>query len=116
LDYARTMVFGAICLDTAFVVYCYKNLKENIWNINILSNKFLLYASAVVFITFAAAIYLPPLQALLHTVPLGIWSWLILTGIGILSMALIEITKWFFIVKPKNPKIANSLNLVVGKE
>ena len=115
LDYVRTMVFGAICLDTAFVIYCYKNLKENIWNINILSNKFLLYASAAVFLTFAAAIYLPPLQILLHTVPLGIWSWLILIGMGILSMFLIEITKWFFIVKDKKSKVANSLNLATGE-
>jgi len=97
LDYARTMVFGAICVDTAFVVYCYKNLRKNIWQINPFSNKWLNMASALVFIFFALAIYLTPVQKILHTVPLGIGSWLILVLVGIVSMLLIEITKWHFI-------------------
>jgi len=97
LDYVRTIIFGAICIDTAFVVYCYKNLRKNIWQINPFSNKWLVISSIVVFLTFALAVYLPPLQMLLHTVPLGIGSWLILIGVGILSMFLIEITKWYFI-------------------
>jgi Ca2+-transporting ATPase len=97
LDYVRTMIFGAICIDTAFVVFCYKNLRKNIWQINLFNNKVLLFASLMVFVAFAAAVYLPPLQSLLHTVPLGIGDWLILIGMGIVSMFLIEITKWYFI-------------------
>ncbi len=99
LDYVRTVIFGAICIDTAFVIYCYKSLRKNIWQINPFSNKWLVISSIVVFLAFALAVYLPPLQTLLHTVPLGIGDWLILIGIGILSMFLIEITKWYFISK-----------------
>lgn len=101
LDYARTMVFGALCLDTAFVVYCYKNLKKNIWQINVFDNKFLLFSSLMVFIGFALAIYIPAMQAVLHTVPLGIGSWAILVGLAIVSMFLIEATKYYFIVEDK---------------
>jgi len=101
LDYVRTVIFGAICIDTAFVVYCYKSLRKNIWQINPFSNKWLVISSIVVFLAFALAVYLPPLQTLLHTVPLGIGSWLILIGVGILSMFLIEITKWYFISRHK---------------
>ena len=97
LDYARTMVFGAICIDTAFVIYCYKNLRKNLWRINPFNNKFLPISSAIVFAAFAAAIYFPPLQTLLHTVSLGMGSWLILILVAIISMSLIEITKWYFI-------------------
>ncbi len=97
LDYARTMVFGAICIDTAFVVYCYKSLRKNIWKINLFSNKWLNIASVVVFVTYALAVYLPPLQKVLHTVPLGVLSWLVLILIGITSMFLVELTKWYFI-------------------
>lgn len=97
IDYVRTMVFGAICIDTAFVVYCYKSLRTNIWNTNVFSNKFLLLSSVLVFVGFAAAVYVPFFQNLLHTKSLGIVSWLILIGIGIISMFLIEITKWYFI-------------------
>jgi len=99
LSYARTMVFGAICIDTAFVIYCYKNLRKNIWQINIFSNKWLVLSSILVFTTFALAIYVPPFQLLLKTVPLGIGSWVILILIGLISMFIIEITKWYFIVR-----------------
>jgi P-type Ca2+ transporter type 2C len=102
LDYARTMVLGALCVDTAFVVYCYKDLKKNIWQIDVFNNRFLLFSSLIVFISFAAAIYFPPIQAVLHTVSLGIGSWAILIGLALISMFLIEITKWYFIVKDKN--------------
>jgi len=101
LGYVRTMVFGSVCLDTAFVVYCYRNLKKNIWHINPFSNKYLNMSSAMVFVTFSLAIYLPFFQRILHTVPLGIGSWLILVLIGFASMFLIEATKWYFISRHK---------------
>jgi len=97
LDYVRTMIFGAICMDTAFVVFCYKSLRKNLWKINLFSNKWLVFSSLMVFLTFSLAIYFPPLQQILHTVPLGIEGWLIIIGVGVLSMFLIEITKWYFI-------------------
>jgi len=99
LKYIRTLVFGAICIDTAFVIYCYKSLRKNLWQINPFSNKILVISSIVVFVAFAAAVYFPPLQNLLQTVPLGVGSWLILIGVGLLSMSLIEITKWYFITR-----------------
>jgi Ca2+-transporting ATPase len=99
LNYARTMVFGALCLDTAFVSFSYKNLRKNIWQTNILNNKLLLLSSVLVFLAFAAAIYIPFLQKILKTVPLDLTSWLILTFVGIMSLLLVEITKWFFIVR-----------------
>ncbi|MCD6085884.1 HAD-IC family P-type ATPase [bacterium] len=97
LDYVRTLIFGSICIDTAFVIYCYKSLKRNIWRINLFSNKWLIFSSISVFFFYAAAIYLPPLQKILHTVPLDFFGWVILVSIGIISMFLIEVTKWYFI-------------------
>lgn len=92
---------GAICLDTAFVVYCYKDLRRNIWRINPFSNRWLLFSSFLVFVTFSLAIYVPHLRLVLHTVPLGVGSWLILTLMGIVSMFIIEATKWYFITRHK---------------
>ena len=97
LDYVRTMIFGGMCIDTVFVVFCYKSLRKNIWNMNPFSNKWLNISSVLAFVFFTATIYLLPLQKILHTVPLGWGSWLILLAIGIISMFLIEATKWYFI-------------------
>ncbi len=104
LDYCRTMVFGAMCIDTCFVVFCYKNLKKNLWQINPFSNKFLVLSSVFVFTFFALTVYFPPLQTLLKTVPLGLGDWLILVSTGIISMFLIEITKWWFISRKMTEK------------
>lgn len=97
LDYVRTMVFGLISLDTAFVIFSYKNLRKNIWQINPFSNKFLNISSLLVFVFFALAVYLPFLQKVLHTVPLLLKDWLILIIFSLISAGLIEITKYYFI-------------------
>jgi Ca2+-transporting ATPase len=99
LDYVRTIVFGSIVIDTAFVMYSFKNLRKNIWQINIFDNKLLLLSTFVIFGTFCLAVYFSPFQRLLQTVPIGFGSWLILIGVGLLAMILIEIVKWFFIKK-----------------
>jgi len=90
-----------MCVDTAFVIYSYKSLRQNIWNIDLLSNKWLLFSSVVVLVAFSAAIYLPPLQTLLHTVPLDITSWAVLITLAIISVFLVEGTKYFFISKDR---------------
>jgi len=97
LDYCRTMVFGVLVLNTAFVIFGYKNLRKNIFHYNPFSNQVLNLSALIIVAFFALSIYLPHLQKLLHTVALGWGSWLILVGISLASLALIELTKWYFI-------------------
>jgi len=97
LDYVRTMVFGALCIDTAFVVFSYKSFQKNVWQMNPFSNKWLNVSALLVFVFLFFALYCPPVQKILHTVPLGAKSWFLLLGIGFMSAFLVEITKWFFI-------------------
>jgi len=47
------------------------------------------------------AIYFPPLQKILKTVPLGLQDWLIFLSFGLAGIILIELTKWYFIAKRK---------------
>ena len=97
LEYCRTMVFGVLVVNTAFVIFGYKNLKKNIFQYNPFSNKVLNLAALIILIFFALSIYLTPFQKLLHTVALGWESWLILISISLVSLVLIELTKWYFI-------------------
>jgi Ca2+-transporting ATPase len=66
---------------------------------HLFSNKLLLLSSVLVFASYSAAIYVPFLQNVLHTVPIGLDGWLILTGVGIVSLLIVEATKWFFIAR-----------------
>jgi len=97
IDYIRTMVFAALSIDSLFYVFSCKSLRRNLWRIDFFSNKILVVAWAIGIIMLILAVYLPILQTLLKTVPLGFHDWLILFGLGILELFLVEATKWYFI-------------------
>jgi len=97
LEYVRTVVFAIISMDTVFTIFCYKNLKKNLWKINPFSNMYLNIACIFVIILCLSAIYLPSLQVFLKTVPIDAFAWGIIVLIAILSVIGIEATKYFFI-------------------
>jgi Ca2+-transporting ATPase len=99
IEFIRTIIFGCVCVDTAFVIFAYKNLRKNIWQFNPLSNMWLNISAIISIIAFAISIYVPMFQSLLQTVPLGIGSWVLIIGTAILSLAGVEITKYFFIAR-----------------
>jgi Ca2+-transporting ATPase len=94
LDYLRTMVFAMLCIDIIFYLFSCKNLKKNIWNINLFDNKVLICGWLFGLIALLGAIYLKPLNILLKTTPLSLDSWLIIICFGVLNLFLIEITKY----------------------
>jgi len=98
LAYCRTMIFGLLVVNTAFVVFGYKNFRKNLFQYNPFSNKFLNLAAVLIFLFFVASIYLPFFQKILHTVGLGLFSWLVLIVLSLFSLILIEITKRYFII------------------
>jgi len=99
LDYIRTMIFACLTIDSILYVFACKSLRRNLWHINLFSNRILLVASAVGALMLVLALYLPSLQTLLKTVPLGGQSWLIVLGMGLIELISIEAAKHYFIVR-----------------
>lgn len=99
ISYIRTMVFACLTIDSLFYVFSCKSLKQNLWEIDLLSNKFLIGAWIFGVILLVSGIYSPILQMFLKTVPLVLNDWLIILSIGIIQLILIEATKWLFIKK-----------------
>ena len=99
LEYVQTLIFGFFALDTAFVIYSFKNLNKNIWEVDLFNNKWLNGASVFAIVAFLATIYVPILQTLIKTVPIDLKGWLIIVGVIITNLSLVEITKYIFIVK-----------------
>lgn len=99
ITYIRTMIFACLSIDSIFYVFCCKSLRKNLWQINIFSNKLLLVAAVLGIIMLVAAVYVPMLQSLLKTVPLGIYDWLIVLTLGIIELIAIEAAKHYFIVR-----------------
>lgn len=101
LDYVRTLIFGTFAFDTAFVIFSFKNLRKNIWQINPFSNKWLNISSLFAIGAFVSTLYVPFLSGLIKTVPLDLKGWLILFAFVAVNISLIELTKWFFISRSR---------------
>lgn len=95
----RTIIFAALAVDTFFYAFSCKNLRKNLWQYNPFSNLYLIGCILFSFFMLLMAVYLPVFQNLLKTVPLNLFDWLILLGLGMINLILIEATKWFFITK-----------------
>jgi len=101
LSEIRTIVFTALTIDTFFYAFSCKNLRKNIWQYNPFSNLYLIGCIIFSFLMLLIAIYIPPFQNLLKTVPLNLFDWGLLLILGFLNLILIEATKWYFITKKK---------------
>jgi len=99
IAYIRTMIFACLTIDSLFYVLSCKSLRKNLWHINLFSNKFLIGSVVIGIIMLVIAIYVPILQILLKTVPLGIYDWLIVFTLGIIELAFIEAAKHHFIIR-----------------
>ena len=101
IPHIRSIIFAGLAIDSFFYVFSCKSLRKNLWQINLFSNKFLILAWIFGALMLLSAFYLPPFQTLLKTVPLNLFDWQLILGLGLINIALIEATKYYFIVRHK---------------
>ena len=97
----RTIIFACLSIGSIFFIFPCRSLRKNIWQINPFSNPMIIIAWFFSITMLILAIYVPLFQKLLKTVPLNLFDWLLFIGLGIINLALIELTKFFFIRKNK---------------
>jgi len=97
----QTFIFVGLGIDSLFYVFSCRSLRQNIWNYNPFSNRFLNLSVAVGFFFLLTAVYFPPFSTLLKTTSLSIFDWFLLIGLGFTNLGLIELAKWYFIRKAK---------------
>lgn len=102
IAHIQTMIFIGLTIGSLFYVFSCKSLRKNIWDINLFSNKFLIFGWAVGIIALLAAIYVKPLQNLLGTDPsLSLFDWGVVLSLGLLNLIFIEAAKYYFIKRKK---------------
>lgn len=101
LAYARTIVFVGLGIVSVLYIYSVRNLQKSIFRMNPFSNKFLVFSTVLGLGLILAALYIPFFQNILKTVSLGGGEWLLLGSYCLLSLFLIELGKWLFIIKRK---------------
>lgn len=110
ISHIRTVIFAGLAIASIFYVFSCKSLRQNIWQINLFSNKFLILAWIFGVIALLGAIYLPSFQVLLKTEPLNFYDWGLVLALGFINITLIEATKWIFIKKSKIQSIKSQIN------
>lgn len=85
-DLARTAAFTAIVVFEKMSVFAFRSFRQPCWKIGLATNPLLLLALLLMLAAQVAAVYWPPLQLLLRTVPLGVEHWQM---IGLLALPLV---------------------------
>ena len=101
LNYMRTIIFACLAIDSISYVFCCKSLRHNLWKIKLFDNKLLVWSWIIGIIGLLSAIYIPSLNNILGTIPLGLNAWAIVIVLAIINIVLIEGVKYYFIARHK---------------
>lgn len=97
VDLARTTAFTAMIVFEKVSVFAFRSLHLTTSRIGWFSNPFLLAALAITLGAQVLAVYWPPLQVLLHTVPIGVDEWLL---IGAFALPIIVVPEMLKAIRP----------------
>jgi len=105
ITYLRTLMFAILGTKSLCGIFSLRSFHTRIWHLNVFQNKYLNLAVLGSFTFLLLGIYWGPLQKILSTVDLDLIGWIIAFGIGIFSIALIELVKTPYIIKNKIEKV-----------
>lgn len=97
----RTVMFVALSFSSVFGAFSLKSFGTPLWKLPLHSNRFLLVSLVVAVLMLLVALYVPAVQALVHTVPPSAFDILLLALFGMLNLATVEASKWFFFIRPE---------------
>ncbi len=95
LEHAITVTFMTLALVQVVHVLSSRSETRSAFDERLFDNGWLWGAVAVCVLLQVAAVYVPFLRAVLHTVPLDARDWGIVAGCALSSLAIVEVVKWF---------------------
>ena len=90
---ARTAAFATLICTQLFWAFASRSLTIPLVTLGPLNNRFLPAASLVSALLLLATIYLPVLQPLFHTAPLGATDWALIVTAALIPAVSVELTK-----------------------
>ena len=99
IEQIRSILFLTLSLSAILFALALKNVKKPIWKINLFDNKYLLISISISLLFLFMAFNSNILVTLLDLTPLSIGTVLIIFGIAILNLMIIEIIKYFVLIR-----------------
>ena len=90
---AQTMAFVTLSASELVRAYTARSERVSVFKLGVFSNKFMQYAVMVSLVLLLAAVYVPFLQPIFKTVPLGIREWSIVLPLLLVPSIAAELTK-----------------------
>ena len=95
LERARTACFIVLSCSQLFHSYNCRSIRDSIFTLGFLTNTRLIWATLVSFILLMSVVYIPVLQGIFKTEPLGLSDWILVLAISSFPLWAMEITKLF---------------------
>lgn len=96
LTKARTITFTTLIMAELLRAYSSRSERHLLFEIGLLSNRTMLYATSLSFVLLLGVIYVPFLQPIFHTVPLELMDWGIIMSFAIFPLIISELYKTLF--------------------
>ena len=97
----RTVMFVALSLSAVFGAFSMKSFGTPIWKLSPTSNKVLLFSLLGSIVMLFVALFVPPIQALIKTVPLSLFDIFLLGIVGLANIAIVEGAKELVFIGPQ---------------
>ena len=94
-EYAETMAFVTLSFSELLRAFTARSERYPLLKIGLFSNQAMLYAVGASLLLLAAVVYIPFLQRVFDTVPLGLAQWELVLPLLSLPAVAAEVTKWF---------------------
>jgi magnesium-transporting ATPase (P-type) len=94
LAVARTVVVNLFVLVEALYLFNCRSLNRSFFTVGFLGNRLALLGVAIMIVLQLLFTYAPVMNALFHTAPLGIESWLRIAAVAGAAFAAVELEKW----------------------
>jgi len=95
LHRAQTMAFATLSISELLRAYTSRSDRYNLWQIGPFSNKYMQYAVLASLLILLGVIYIPLLDPIFDTAPLGLREWSIILPMLLVPALVAEITKVF---------------------
>ncbi len=94
LEAARTVALNTVAVIQALYLVNCRSLRHSIWSIGLFRNGWLWLGVIGVLLLQAGLTYLPWLNTVFQTAPIGGDEWVRILGAGLIGMLLVELQKW----------------------
>jgi Ca2+-transporting ATPase len=93
VDRARVIAFSTTIFAQNVHAFNVRSNRFSLFQLGVFTNRWLVAAFAVVAVSELAVIYLPFLQPIFKTMPLGLQDWAVVIGLGVMPLVIVEIVK-----------------------